>query len=101
MADTSYSTARAIIDLSNHPPSKSSLLKIIGNVFITSMVETLAEGHVLAEKTGLGVDMLHQFIEQMFPGPYVQYSTRMLSGDYYKREQVIFPCYVYDFSNGS
>jgi 3-hydroxyisobutyrate dehydrogenase-like beta-hydroxyacid dehydrogenase len=71
------------------------LLKIIGNTFVLSMVETLAEGHVLAEKTGLGAEMLHKFIETMFPGPYTAYSNRMLSGDYYKREEVsaVSSCY--------
>jgi 3-hydroxyisobutyrate dehydrogenase-like beta-hydroxyacid dehydrogenase len=50
----------------------------------------LSEGHVLAEKSGLGNDNLHQFIETMFPGPYTAYSTRMLSGDYHTREEPLF-----------
>lgn len=54
------------------------------------MVETLSEGHVLAEKSGLGTENLHQFIEQLFPGPYTAYSSRMLSGDYHKREEPLF-----------
>jgi len=81
---------RAIVDFSNQPPSKATLLKVIGNTFILSMIETLSEGHVLAEKTGLGSDNLHKFIEGMFPGPYTAYSNRMLSGDYYKREEPLF-----------
>jgi inosine/xanthosine triphosphate pyrophosphatase family protein len=63
---------------------------VIGNTFILNMVETLSEGHVVAEKSGLGVDNLHQFIETMFPGPYTAYSTRLRQGDYYKREEVWF-----------
>ena len=50
------------------------------------MVETLAEGHVLAEKSGLGCENLHRFVETMFPGPYTAYSTRLMQGDYYKEE---------------
>jgi len=50
-------------------------------------VETLAEGHVFAEKTGLGSEALHKFLEAMLPGPYAAYSTRMMSGDY-MRDQV-------------
>jgi 3-hydroxyisobutyrate dehydrogenase-like beta-hydroxyacid dehydrogenase len=65
-------------------------LKIIGNTFILNMVEALSEGHVLAEKSGLGNENLHHFIETMFPGPYTAYSTRMLSGDYHKREEPLF-----------
>jgi 3-hydroxyisobutyrate dehydrogenase-like beta-hydroxyacid dehydrogenase len=61
---------RAIVDFGGQPVGKATLLKVIGNTFVLSMVETLAEGHVLAEKCGLGTDNLHQFIETMFPGPY-------------------------------
>ncbi|KAF2835285.1 6-phosphogluconate dehydrogenase C-terminal domain-like protein, partial [Patellaria atrata CBS 101060] len=81
---------RANIDFSDQPPSRATHLKIIGNTFIFNMVETLAEGHVLAEKSGLGSENLHGFIEQMFPGPYTAYSSRMMSGDYHKRENPLF-----------
>jgi len=81
---------RAIIDFGGQPCGKALLLKIIGNSFIINMVETLSEGHVIAEKTGLGNENLHQFIQTMFPGPYTAYSTRMTSGDYHKREEPLF-----------
>lgn len=79
---------RATIEFIDQPPSTATLLKIIGNTFILNMVETLAEGHTLAEKSGLGTDNLHHFIETMFPGPYTAYSNRLIVGDYYKREEV-------------
>lgn len=60
---------RAVIDFSGKEPSKATLLKVIGNTFIASMVDTLAEGHVVAEKSGLGTQELHSFISTMFPGP--------------------------------
>lgn len=81
---------RAIIDYSGQEPSKATLLKIVGNTFILSMVTTLAEGHVVAQTSGLGTDELHKFVETMFPGPYTAYSTRMLSGDYYQRQEPLF-----------
>jgi len=81
---------RAVIDYSDEPVGRATLLKVIGNTFILSMVETLSEGHVLAEKTGLGSANLHKFLEAMFPGPYVAYSNRMMSGDYWKREEPLF-----------
>ena len=81
---------RAFVDFSGQNVGQATLLKIIGNTFILNMVEALSEGHVLAEKSGLGNDNLHQFIETMFPGPYTAYSTRMMSGDYYKREEPLF-----------
>ncbi|KKY17839.1 putative 6-phosphogluconate dehydrogenase [Phaeomoniella chlamydospora] len=81
---------RANIDYSGQAPSKATLMKIIGNTFILSMVSTLAEGHVMAEKTGLGVEELHKFVEAMFPGPFTAYSKRMLEGDYYLRDSPLF-----------
>ncbi|KAI9678313.1 MAG: hypothetical protein M1817_006259 [Caeruleum heppii] len=81
---------RASIDFSGQEPSKATQLKVIGNTFILSMVETLSEGHVVAEKSGLGVENLQRFLETMFPGPYVAYSKRMSDGDYYKREEPLF-----------
>jgi 3-hydroxyisobutyrate dehydrogenase-like beta-hydroxyacid dehydrogenase len=81
---------RAFVDFGGQTVGKATLLKVIGNTFILNMVETLSEGHVLAEKSGLGSDNLHQFIEAMFPGPYTAYSTRMLSGDYHRREEPLF-----------
>ncbi|KAK3390898.1 NAD binding domain of 6-phosphogluconate dehydrogenase-domain-containing protein [Podospora didyma] len=83
-------TARVEIDMSDKPYGKALTLKVIGNTFVFAMVEQLAEGLVLAETTGLGTDYLHQWIESMFPGPFAAYSTRMISGDYYKRDYPLF-----------
>ena len=83
-------TSRAEIDMTGEPYGKSSTLKIIGNTFILNMVEQISEGHVLAEKTGLGTQYLHEWIGSLFPGPYAAYSQRMLTGDYYKRDYPLF-----------
>ncbi|KAF2158388.1 hypothetical protein M409DRAFT_61701 [Zasmidium cellare ATCC 36951] len=83
-------TSAHTIDLAGQSPAQATLLKIIGNTFVLNMVSVLSEGHVLAETSGLGTDVLHQFIELMFPGPYTKYSERMLSGDYYKTERPLF-----------
>lgn len=81
---------RANVDFSGQRVRQALLLKVIGNTFVLNMVEALSEGHTLAEKSGLGSDNLHALIETMFPGPYTAYSTRMMSGDYYKREEPLF-----------
>ncbi|KAK5129414.1 hypothetical protein LTR08_003270 [Meristemomyces frigidus] len=81
---------RAVIDYSDQPYGSATRLKIIGNTFILAMVETLSEGHTLAEKSGLGSENLHQFIETMFPGPYTAYSNRLKTGDYHTREEPLF-----------
>ncbi|KAI9710329.1 MAG: hypothetical protein M1820_002824 [Bogoriella megaspora] len=81
---------RANIDYSGQTYGRATHLKIIGNTFILNMVETLAEGHALAEKSGLGSDNLHTFIETMFPGPYTAYSNRLKTGDYHNRQEPLF-----------
>jgi len=81
---------RAVIDYSGEPHGAATRMKIIGNTFILNMVETLSEGHTLAEKSGLGTDRLHQFVETMFPGPYTAYSNRLRQGDYHKRDEPLF-----------
>jgi 3-hydroxyisobutyrate dehydrogenase-like beta-hydroxyacid dehydrogenase len=82
--------SRINVDFSGQPVGKATLLKVIGNTFILNLIEALSEGHVLAEKSGLGTDNLHQYIEVMFPGVYAGYSTRMLSGQYHQREEPLF-----------
>lgn len=81
---------RAEVDYSDQPHGNASRMKIIGNTFILNMVEQLSEGHTLAEKSGLGNENLHAFIETMFPGPYAAYSKRLMTGDYYLREEPAF-----------
>ncbi|KFX97914.1 hypothetical protein V490_02564 [Pseudogymnoascus sp. VKM F-3557] len=85
-----HAIGRAVIDLSDKPYESALTLKIIGNTFIVNMVEMLSEGHVLAEKSGLGSESLHKFLEAVLPAPYAAYSNRMMSGDYYKREEPLF-----------
>lgn len=83
-------TSRGEIDLSDEPYGKALTLKVLGNTFILNMVEQLAEAHVVAEKSGLGTDAIQKFVDAIFPGPYAAYSTRMRTGDYYKREEPLF-----------
>ncbi|KFY23682.1 hypothetical protein V493_05714 [Pseudogymnoascus sp. VKM F-4281 (FW-2241)] len=85
-----HAIGSTIIDLSDKPYESASTLKIIGNTFILNMVEQLSESHVLAEKSGLGSEPLHKFIEAIFPGVYTDYSNRMTSGVYYTREEPLF-----------
>jgi 3-hydroxyisobutyrate dehydrogenase-like beta-hydroxyacid dehydrogenase len=82
---------RAVIDYSGRPCGTATTMKLVGNTLILNMVESVAEGHVLAEKAGLGPEHLHQFLDDFFSGPYSVYSTRMMSGDYYKRDLPLAP----------
>jgi 3-hydroxyisobutyrate dehydrogenase-like beta-hydroxyacid dehydrogenase len=89
-AYTNQVMGRTVIDFPDQKPSQATLLKIHGNTFIFSMIETISEGLTLARQTGLGEENLHKYLEAMFPGPYVAYSNRMRSGDYYKRAEPLF-----------
>ena len=80
--------ARDNIDFSGESPGKASLMKLLGNTFVLQMVEALGEGYTVAEKTGLGTENMHKFIQVMFPGSYTAYSQRLLTGDYFKRDPV-------------
>jgi hypothetical protein len=53
---------RANINFGGQPAEKAILLKVIGNIFILNMTETKSKGLLVAEKTGLSVDALHQFL---------------------------------------
>jgi 3-hydroxyisobutyrate dehydrogenase-like beta-hydroxyacid dehydrogenase len=86
--------ARAVIDLNDEPPEAATTLKVIRNSIIFNMADAVAEGHVLAEKTGLGVSQLHRYLSLFFPGVYTHYSTRMITGDYWNRNEA----YTLNFS---
>ena len=77
------SIAQRLVDLSGEAPATASLLKMIGNVLILNLIETVAELHAFAEKSGLRVQSLNEVIASLFPDslPAV-YSQRMVSGAY-------------------
>ena len=80
-----HSIGRDVVDFSGEDPGSASLLKLIGNIFLLNTMEIVAEGHVFAEKTGLGVQNLRKLLAVLFPvGPYMPYSNRMESGGYYR-----------------
>ena len=61
----------------------ASLMKITGNTFILSMIETIAEGLTFSEVSGLGVDNTMKFLSTLFGGtPWEAYAQRMVSGSY-------------------
>ncbi|AEO66880.1 uncharacterized protein THITE_2115396 [Thermothielavioides terrestris NRRL 8126] len=83
--------SRSDIDMSGESYERALQLKLVGNTFILNMVEQLSEGLVLAEKCGLGTKYLHDFVENILPGPYAAYSTRIQSGAYHRMAYPLFP----------
>lgn len=82
--------AKAEIDMTDKPYGQALKLKVLGNTFILAMVEQLSEAHVLAEKSGLGTEYVHEFVQSLFGGVYGAYSSRMLDGTYHKMEEPLF-----------
>ncbi|OGM39469.1 UDP-glucoronosyl and UDP-glucosyl transferase family protein [Aspergillus bombycis] len=83
-------TAKATLPLPGDDVGRASQLKILGNTFILNTVETVAEGLVLAEKSGLGADMYQKWIHTWLGGPFAKYADRMVEGDYHKRDEPLF-----------
>ncbi|EED21523.1 6-phosphogluconate dehydrogenase family protein [Talaromyces stipitatus ATCC 10500] len=72
---------RKVIDC-GEDPAKSSLLKIAGNIVTVSLMETVGEAQVFAEKTGLGTEAMEELINEAF-GPIAGgYSKRLTTGAY-------------------
>lgn len=83
-------TSKATIDMSDEDVGRATTLKLLGNTFILNMVETLAEGMVAAEKSGLGREAYREWVHMFSPGPFAKYADRMCSGDYYQRDEPLF-----------
>jgi 3-hydroxyisobutyrate dehydrogenase-like beta-hydroxyacid dehydrogenase len=64
-------------------PHLASVLKLVGNFFVISAIETLGEAFTLAEKSGLKVDTVLEVIKALLPVPLFQgYGTRMARNEF-------------------
>ncbi|PWY67952.1 6-phosphogluconate dehydrogenase-like protein [Aspergillus heteromorphus CBS 117.55] len=75
---------RKVVDLSGEDPGRGLLLKLMGNFLIMATMETVAEAHVFAEKSGIGIDNMNRLMSAVFPDPpHALYSRQMLTGEYH------------------
>lgn len=64
-------------------PHLASILKLVGNFFVISAIETLSEAFTLAEKSGLKVDTVLEVLKALLPVPLFQgYGTRMARNEF-------------------
>jgi 3-hydroxyisobutyrate dehydrogenase-like beta-hydroxyacid dehydrogenase len=64
-------------------PRLASALKLVGNFFVVSAIETLGEAFTLAEKAGLKIDTVLAVINALLPVPLFQgYGTRMARNEF-------------------
>lgn len=59
---------KGYLDFSDQDFGKASIVKVLGNSIIFSAVEGLAEALTIGEKSGVGVEPIVEFVENMFPG---------------------------------
>lgn len=64
-------------------PYLANVLKLVGNFFVISAIETLSEAFTLAEKSGLEVDRVLDVVKALLPVPLFQgYGTRMARSEF-------------------
>jgi 3-hydroxyisobutyrate dehydrogenase-like beta-hydroxyacid dehydrogenase len=64
-------------------PHLASCLKLVGNFFVVSAIETLSEAFTLAEKSGLELETVLALIKALLPVPLFQgYGTRMAHNEF-------------------
>jgi 3-hydroxyisobutyrate dehydrogenase-like beta-hydroxyacid dehydrogenase len=64
-------------------PHLANVLKLVGNFFVISAIETLSEALTLAEKAGLEVDRVLEVVKALLPVPLFQgYGTRMARSEF-------------------
>ncbi|PLB43507.1 6-phosphogluconate dehydrogenase family protein [Aspergillus steynii IBT 23096] len=72
---------RKVIDC-GEDATKSSLLKIAGNIVTVNMMEAVGEAQVFAEQTGLGTGPMEELIGEAFGPVAGGYSKRLTTGVY-------------------
>ncbi|KAB8211332.1 MmsB [Aspergillus parasiticus SU-1] len=72
---------RKVIDC-GEDATKSSLLKIAGNIVTVNMMEAVGEAQVFAERTGLGTGPMEELIGEAFGAVAGGYSKRLTTGAY-------------------
>ncbi|KAE8333522.1 NAD binding domain of 6-phosphogluconate dehydrogenase-domain-containing protein [Aspergillus sergii] len=72
---------RKVIDC-GEDATKSSLLKIAGNIVTVNMMEAVGEAQVFAERTGLGTGPMEELISEAFGAVAGGYSKRLTTGAY-------------------
>ncbi|KAI9931888.1 hypothetical protein ASPWEDRAFT_493460 [Aspergillus wentii DTO 134E9] len=72
---------RRVIDC-GEDATKSSMLKIAGNIVTVNMMEAVGEAQVFAERTGLGTGPMEELIGEAFGPVAGGYSKRLTTGAY-------------------
>ncbi|BGP69263.1 hypothetical protein NBRC10513v2_002606 [Rhodotorula toruloides] len=78
----SPSMGRRVIDVGNNV-ERAAAFKLCGNGMIASIIELLAEAMTLADRTGVGSDLLFEFIKEFLPAPsFIGYGSKILNNTF-------------------
>ncbi|KAI0275267.1 NAD-P-binding protein [Gloeopeniophorella convolvens] len=73
---------RRVLDLGGNL-EKAPTFKLIGNSLVLSSLEILAEGFTIAEKSGVGQDLVYELIKELMPSPlWLSYGDKMLNNKF-------------------
>ncbi|GAA6008443.1 hypothetical protein JCM10207_007111 [Rhodosporidiobolus poonsookiae] len=76
------SMGRKSIDVGSNVERAASF-KLIGNGMIIGVIELLAEGMTLADKSGVGADLLYDWVKEFLPAPsFVGYGAKILNNEF-------------------
>lgn len=83
---------RKVIDVGSNV-ERAAAFKLCGNSLILSIVETLAESMTLADKTGVGAELLFEFVKEFIPAPsFIGYGSKILHHDFGMSSQRVQIC---------
>lgn len=76
------SMGRKCIDVGSNV-ERASAFKLNGNMLILGIIEILAESMTLAEKTGVGADLLMEFVKEFLPAPsFIGYGSKIVGNNF-------------------
>jgi 3-hydroxyisobutyrate dehydrogenase-like beta-hydroxyacid dehydrogenase len=81
---------KAEILMADQPYGKATTLKLIGNTFVLNIVTQLAEAFTVADKSGVGVEPLKAFVDNLLGGIASAYGDRMIQGTYWKMDEPLW-----------
>jgi len=69
---------RRVIDLGGNV-EKAPTFKLIGNSLILGSIELISEAYTVAEKSGIGQDLVYEYIKELIPAPvWISYGDKLL-----------------------
>ncbi|GAA6052053.1 hypothetical protein JCM3770_002342 [Rhodotorula araucariae] len=73
---------RRVIDVGSNV-ERAAAFKLCGNGMIASIIELLAEQFTLADRTGVGADLLYEFVKEFLPAPsFIGYGAKILGNKF-------------------